>query len=362
MRTPYLEINLQKLEHNAREIVSQCREHGIQVVGVSKGVLGNEHVVNAMLRGGISWIGDSRLLNIEHMRGKGIQGPFLLMRSPHLSETSRVVAAADCSLNSEASVLKSLSEEALRAGKVHNVIIMVDMGDLREGVLPADLMDFVGEALPLRGIAIVGLGMNLTDLNGTIPTTKNNAEFLKLAREVEKAYAIQLQFLSAGNSSSQQLMAHGGIPAGINQFRIGEGILLGKETIARQDWPNTYQDAFRLVAEIIECKHKPSVPIGELGQDAFGNLPVIEDKGIQLRGILNIGRQDIQPDGLMPLDSAISILGATSDHMVIDCTKANSQLQVGSLVAFNLTYGALLAAMTSPFVEKIMIPPISKHL
>lgn len=355
MKTPYLEINLSKIEHNAREIVNQCKNHGIEVVGVSKGVLGNIEVVNAMLRGGLSWIGDSRLRNIEHMRENGISGPFLLMRSPHLSEVKRVVAIADYSLNSEISVIKALSEESISAGKIHKVIIMVDMGDLREGVMPEDLMGFFAEIIHLNGIEIVGLGMNLTDLNGTIPTEQNHQVFMALARKLEASYHIKFRVLSAGNSSSQKLMSSDGIPAGINQFRLGEGILLGKETIARQDWPNTHQDAFKLTSEVIECKYKPSVPIGELGQDAFGNTPVIEDKGVMLRGILNIGRQDIQPDGLLPVDTEITMLGATSDHTIIDLTHSMFEYKVGDLVTFDLTYGALLAAMTSPFVEKVFV-------
>lgn len=355
MKTPYLSIHLNKIEKNAQAIVEQCQAHGIQVVGVSKGVLGNAQVVASMKRGGISWIGDSRLLNIEHMKEKGIDGPFLLMRSPHLSETARVVKVADYSLNSEMEILQSLSEAALAINRVHRVIVMVDMGDLREGILPVDLQTFIGEAIQLKGISIAGLGMNLTDLNGTIPTVENNAAFLELARAVEQKHGIQLSYFSAGNSSSQQLLSQGGIPKGINQFRIGEGILLGKETIQRKDWPGTDQDAFRLVAEVIECKLKPSVPTGELGQDAFGNTPIIEDKGIQLRAILNIGRQDIQPDGLIPEDTNLTIIGATSDHLVVDCTHSEKSIKVGDLIGFQMTYGALLMAMTSPFVEKFYL-------
>lgn len=354
MKTPYLEINLDKIEHNARTIVAQCQQSGIEVVGVSKGVLGHTEVVKTMLKGGIAWIGDSRLLNIENMKASGIEGPFMLMRSPHLSEVQRTIEYADCSLNSEIKVLKALSKEAIKSGKVHKTIIMVDMGDLREGIMPEDLLDFLGEATRLKGIKIWGLGMNLTDLNGTIPTHENNTAFIKLARNMEEAYQFKFEVLSAGNSSSQMLLSQGGIPSGINQFRIGEGILLGKETVSRGDWPGTYQDAFKLVAEVIECKKKPSVPIGELGQDAFGNSPVIEDKGTMLRGILNIGRQDIDPGGLIPLDTNLSVLGATSDHTIIDLTHVRYDAQVGDLVTFNLTYSAMLSAMTSPYVTKIL--------
>lgn len=352
MKTPYVEIDIYKIENNSREIVNQCKNSGIEVVGVSKGVLGHTEIVKAMLRGGISWIGDSRLLNIEKMKTNGIKAPFMLMRSPHLSEVKRVIENVDCSLNSEIQILRALSKEAIECCKIHSVIIMVDMGDLREGIMPEDLFDFIGEAISLEGIKILGLGMNLTDLNGTIPTFENNNEFLNLAKRIEEAYQIKFEILSAGNSSSQILLEEGGVPNGINQFRIGEGILLGKETISRKDWPNTYQDAFKLVAEVIECKRKPSVPIGKLGQDAFGNSPIIDDKGIMLRGILNIGRQDIDPGGLIPVDNSISVIGATSDHTIIDLTCLDNSVQVGDFLVFQMSYSAMLTAMTSPYVGK----------
>ncbi|MFZ5966857.1 MAG: alanine/ornithine racemase family PLP-dependent enzyme [Bacillota bacterium] len=354
MQTPHITIDVKKIEHNARTITTLCKKHGISVAGVTKGTLGMPEVARAMIRGGVTWIGESRLDNIAGLRESNINVPFLLMRSPHKSEIERVITLADISLNTEYEIIEAISQASLEKGMVHKIIIMVDLGDLREGIWPDELLPLVKEVMKMKGVRIVGLGTNLTDLNGTIPTYENNQQLVELAEEVEEKCNIKLQYLSAGNSSSLKLLASGKIPDRINHFRIGEGILLGRETIHREIWPDTYQDAFVLSAEIIEKKYKPSVPIGEIGQDAFGNIPTVEDKGMMVRGILNIGRQDMNVDGVTPQNTDLEILGATSDHLIIDATRT-SNLRIGDIVSFDLNYASLLAAMTSPFVKKIIV-------
>ena len=59
-----------------------------------------------------------------------------------------------------------------------------------------------------------------------------------------------------------------------------------------------YGDAITLEAELVEIQTKPSKPIGTTGRNAFGEEVFIEDKGIMRRGILGIGRQDTNSDGL----------------------------------------------------------------
>jgi len=354
MKTPYISIDYKKIEHNTRTIVNLCKKYGITVAGVTKGTLGMPEVARAMINGGVSWIGESRLDNIERLRKNNINVPFLLMRSPNKSDIKRVISLADVSLNTEYEIIEALSEACIKNNIVHKIIIMIDLGDLREGIWPNELIPLVKEIMNMKGVKIIGLGTNLTDLNGTIPTTENNQQLVELAEEVEDKFNIKLEYLSAGNSSSLKLLESGKILSRINHFRIGEGILLGRETIYREKFPNTYQDAFVLSAEIIEKKLKPSVPIGEIGQDAFGNIPSVHDKGMMKRCILNVGRQDTNIEGLSPQNSTLEILGATSDHLLIDSTN-DIDLNIGDLISFDLNYSALLASMTSPFVNKIVL-------
>lgn len=353
MQTPYISINLKKIELNTKTIVDLCKKSGISVAGVTKGTLGTPEVAKAMIQNGVSWIGESRLDNMNRLRNNGINIPFLLMRSPHKSEIDRVVNLADISLNTEYEIMEALSKESIKQGKIHNIIVMVDIGDLREGIWPDDLIPLIKNVVKMKGINILGLGTNLTDLNGIIPTYENNKYFVDIAEEAEDKCNVKFKYLSAGNSSSLKLLSSGNIPDRINHFRIGEGILLGRETINREAFPDTYQDAFELCAEIIEMKTKPSVPIGEAGQDAFGNIPIFKDKGMMSRIILNIGRQDMNLDGITPKDIKLEVLGASSDHLLLDATAA--QLKIGDLVTFDVNYAALLASMTSPFVKKVFV-------
>ncbi|KPK37841.1 MAG: hypothetical protein AMJ69_10190 [Gammaproteobacteria bacterium SG8_47] len=352
MTSPYLTINLAKIEHNARTIVGLCREHGITVSGVTKATCGHPDVAAAMLRGGVSSLADSRLENIRRLKAAGIDTPCMLLRVPALSGVDEVVDSIDVSLNSEMSVLAGLSQAALRRGRVHEVVLMVDLGDLREGIWADDIMDFVGEAQALSGVRIVGLGTNLACFAGVVPSEENMQRLVELAAAIEQRFELELKWISGVNSSGLELIVAGRTPGRINHARIGEAILLGRETTQRKPWPNTYQDAFVLHAEVLELKHKPSAPQGERGEDAFGHRPEFEDRGLMLRALINVGREDVAVDGIVPLDARLTVVGASSGYLVVDATVAEGDVCVGDELQFSLNYSALVAAMTSEYVKK----------
>ncbi|MQY76145.1 MAG: alanine racemase, partial [Spirochaeta sp.] len=352
MSGPILTVDLQKIEKNARAVVSICREHNITVAGVTKATCGMPQVARAMFRGGIQEIGESRLENIHRFRASGINCPLILLRIPPLSEVDEIVASVDISLNSELSVIKGLSVAAERRGIVHEIILMLDLGDLREGIWPDDLMPMAREIVELSGVRIVGIGTNLTCFGGVIPTSENMGALVEYARALEDRFSLKLRYISGGNSSSLPLLASGKMPEAVNHLRIGEAILLGRETVHRNPWPGTFQDAFLLSSELIELKEKPSLPVGEIGEDAFGFKGTFEDRGNIIRGILNIGREDVNVEGLKPVDRKLTILGASSDHLLLDVTAAGTSLKLGDRVFFEVNYSALLSVMTSAYVQK----------
>lgn len=352
MTTPNLVIDVDKIEHNTRTIVGLCNQHGIEVTGVTKVTCGHPQVAKAMLRGGVSSIADSRLENIQRLIKAGVDTEFMLLRLPALSGVDEVVASVAVSLNSELAVLEALSSAAQQRGKVHEVILSVDLGDLREGIWPDDLMPFVREAVRLPGIHIKGLGTNLACFAGVMPDEDNMNRLVELAAEVEHCLDSRLAYISGVNSSGLELIAAGGMPARVNHARIGEAILLGRETTHRRPWPDTCQDAFVLQAEVLELKKKPSVPLGNRSEDAFGKRPAFEQRGEVLRALLNVGREDIDVEGLTPRDPGAIILGASSGYLVVDVTDAAGSIRVGDTLSFSLNYAALLAAMTSAYVKK----------
>jgi predicted amino acid racemase len=349
---PYLTIDLDKIEHNARAVVTLCAEHGIEVTGVTKGVSGCPEIADAMLKGGVISIGDSRMGNIHRLARAGVTSAPMLLRLPALSGVEEVVTSVGVSLNSEISVLTALSHAAGRLDRIHDVIIMVDLGDLREGVWPDALIDFVGEAIQLANIRLKGIGTNLACFSGVVPSEENMTQLVSLAEEIEGTFSILLDWISGLNSSALDLIASGRMPKRINHARIGEAILLGRETVHRRLWPGTFQDVFTLKAEVLERKTKPSLPIGARGEDAFGQYPVFEDRGDRTQALLNIGREDVDIEGLTPSEAAITILGASSGYLAIDVSEAAVEVGVGDKIAFSVNYGALLAAMTSEYVQK----------
>ncbi|MFZ5966013.1 MAG: ornithine racemase Orr [Bacillota bacterium] len=349
---PRLEVDLKKIKHNVNTLATMCKNAGIQTAGVTKVFCGIPDIAQAMVDAGISMLADSRIENL--IKIQNISVPKLLLRLPMISQVKEVVQYADISLNSELATIQALSKAALELGKTHKIILMIDLGDLREGVWRDQVFSTIEEIMKLNGIALYGIGTNLTCYGGVIPNQENLGMLAGFADDIENTFNMKLEIVSGGNSSSLYLISNGGLPNRINHLRLGEAVVLGRETAYGDAIDNTYQDAFTFAAEIIELKEKPSIPIGEIGMDAFGNKPTFEDRGIRKRAILAVGRQDVSVQNLIPLDDKINILGASSDHLIIDVTDCEKTYHVGDEVMFNIEYGALLQLMTSEYVAKIM--------
>jgi predicted amino acid racemase len=315
-----------------------------------------------LLAAGAAGLGDSRIDNIETLRRAGITAPMMLIRSPLLSQLPRVVTHADVSCNTEPEVIAGLSVAAVAAGRTHGIVLMVELGDRREGIMPRDLPEVVRQTLGLPNLVLRGIGANLACQSGVVPDAANMAELSTLAGSIEADFGVVLDLVSGGNSAnldwalgdSDRAAATGTGTATavgrINHLRLGESILLGCEPLHRRPIHGLHTDAFTLVAEVIESKIKPSRPQGTVAEGAFGPPAATRDRGDIRQAILAVGRQDIDPAGLQP-PPGVEILGASSDHLIV--TSGRDQLAVGSEVAFGLNYSALVRAMTSPFVATV---------
>ncbi|MBF4693725.1 ornithine racemase Orr [Fusibacter ferrireducens] len=350
---PRLVIDRQKIKENTALLAEKAARMHIDLYTVSKVYCGIPAIVQASIDGGAKAVADSRLENFEKMGA--INCDKVLLRLPMQSEVDRVIALCDISLNSEIETIKMLNQAAGKMSKKHRVILMIDLGDLREGILKSDVDETVKAIMGMEHIVLEGIGVNLTCYGGVIPGPENLGELASIAEKIEREYGIALNVVSGGNSSSLSLIDNGKMPTKINNLRLGEAIVLGRETAYGNTIIGAHEDAFVLEAEIIELKMKDSMPTGEIGVDAFGNKPNFVDKGKMLRAIAAIGRQDINPEGLTPLDERIEIIGASSDHMIMDLTKTGSSYQVGQIVQFRLDYGAMLKACTSEYIHKIII-------
>jgi predicted amino acid racemase len=271
------------------------------------------------------------------------------------------VASADVSLNSELQVIQALADEAWRQQRLHRIILMVETGDLREGIKLEHVEPVLTEVLELRekGLVLEGLGTNLACFAGVVPTPEKVRQFEDLVLDLEDNLGITFDTVSGGNSAHIPLFL--GEPHRFRRtdhLRIGEGILLGRETVHRTPIPGCSQSAFRLEAEIIELQVKPSIPDGQVSENAYGETPEFEDLGDHRRAILALGRQDVPLDGLTPVTTDAEepprILGGSSDHLVLHLPQPDGR-KVGTRMDFHLDYGALVAASTGHYVKKEFI-------
>ncbi len=347
---PQLEVDLSILRSNARQVITHCQQQGIRVCGVVKGVDGLPEVARAMRLCGAEELGTSRLEQVERCRAAGVGGPWLLIRIPGLSELPDVVRLCETSLQSERVTLDALEEECVLQGKTHRVIVMADLGDLREGFWDKDEMVDVCVHVEreLPHVELAGIGVNLTCYGSTKPTPEKMQALLDIAARIEKSIGRKLEIISGGATSSYTLVHWGTMPAGINHLRIGENILLGKDLQVNwgiQDMDYLRMDGFTLRAEVVEVREKPTYPIGEFAIDAFGRKPVYVDRGIRRRAILALGRADVgELESLIPREAGLTVIGGSSDHCIVDVEDCPRRLEVGDIVEFSLCYSHLLYA------------------
>ncbi len=357
---PNITIDLNKLRENVEAIGKIVKKENDYTFGVvTKGLCADDKFVDLVCNSEVvDFVADSRMQNLEKFakKARNADKKTLLLRIPMQSEIAQVVEHVDICMISEFETIRMINGEAQKAGKVQDLLLMIDLGDLREGIFfknTDEIYAVAEEIVNLDNINLYGVGVNLTCYGAIIPKRDNLSKLVEFAKEIEKRFGIKLEMVSGGNSSSVYLMEKDDMPTGINSLRVGEACLNGNDTAYGSKFQGTFDDAFILNAEIIELKEKPSVPIGESGLDAFGKKPVYEDRGVIYRAIVAIGKQDIDTDSIEPVDSQVDVLGGSSDHVILDVTKCDRKYKLGDIVSFKVGYGSMLKAMTSPYVEKI---------
>ncbi len=351
---PQICADLKKIKHNVDQLCSLCAENGVSVAAVTKVVCADEKIVRVLENSAATMLADARTENLAQLYTKK---PKLLLRAPAPDEAEETVRLADISLVSEIETIRALGNAARLAGKTHRIILMIDLGDLREGLLflNRDAIFAAADAAKAeRGIELYGVGTNLTCYGAIIPDETNLGTLCDIADALRERTGLPIPIVSGGNSSSLGLLKRGLVPNCVNHLRLGESILLGNDTAACRVMNGLFGDTFTLSAQLIEVQRKPSVPIGESGANAFGEHPTFESQGEQIRGICKIGRQDTVADGLTPRDTNVKMIGASSDHLIVDLTRARPY-HVGDVLDFTPDYGALLRAYTSAYVKRTYI-------
>lgn len=358
-RYPILEVNLDKLYGNINTILSLCNSYSIDVAGVIKGFNAIPSIIDLMVKAGCKQIASSRMNQLKQCHSIGIEKPLMLIRIPMACEIEDVITYCDISLNSEKETIEQLNSVATRMDKIHKIILMYDLGDLREGIFDESYFIKLATYIEheLDHIELLGIGTNLSCYGSVIPTEENMNTLIAVAEEVESSIGRSLEIISGGATTSLPLLHAGQMPERINHLRLGEGMTCSQDLSYYLD---TYidglvDDCFIIKAQIIEINDKPTHPIGELGIDAFGNKPIYVDRGIRKRAILAIGNQDLgNIHKLIPFDRCIEILGGSSDHTIIDIQDSETSYSLGDIVPFKVFYQAMLFATQSPYVNTIL--------
>lgn len=350
---PRININLDHYIHNINYLTNELRSLD-ELFVVTKVHGANKKIIDTLYEAGIKRFADSRLQNLKAIKENHADATTLQLRLPMLSEISELVKYVDRSLNSEMVTIKLIDEECQKINKTHEIILMIDVGDLREGIMfDSDYLAFVSEIIKFQHIKLVGIGFNVTCYGSVIPSLEIFEKIIEIRNDIEEKLQIKLPIISGGNSSSLEIALKDKLPQEINNLRIGDAFFSGMEAAYYTLIPQMHHDICELEAEIIEIKDKPSYPIGELGVNAFGEVVEYEDVGIHTRAILAIGRQDIALDDIINHNKDVKVLGSSSDHLIIEIKKG--QYQVGDTIKFSLKYGGILSLFTSKYVSKHFI-------
>ncbi len=353
-RYPVLEAVPGKLEHNLCRIMARCAGQGIQVAGVVKGFTAWPELAWVYERCGCAFIASSRIEQLRLLREAGLRAPLMLLRIPMLSELDDVAELADLSLQSEPAVLRALNEAAVRAEerrasepehvmRRHRVLLMADLGDLREGFYDRrELIDAAVEVeRRLTHLELAGVGTNLTCFGSVKATPEKMRDLLEISGQVEAAIGRKLDYVCGGASSSLSMVLKGTMPSGVNLLRLGESVLLGDFMDCGMDF--TYKDVFTLKAEVIEVKDKPSYPVGELAADAFGRKRRYEDRGVRRRALAAMGLADYGSyTDIRPRMAGVEVIGASSDHTILDVEEVKDRIHVGDVLEFDINYASLV--------------------
>lgn len=353
----YLKLYRDKLKHNYNYLDNLFREYQVEWGVVTKLFCGNEHYIREVINLGAREIHDSRVSNLEVIKSIDSNVQTVYIKPPPKKYIKEIIRFADVSFNTELSTIRLLSKEAVRQNRKHAIIIMIEMGDLREGVMREELIDFYGEIFNLPNIEIIGLGTNLNCLHGVMPSSDKLIQLALYKQIIELKFNRTIRWVSGGTSVVLPLMLRGDFPASVNHFRIGESLYFGLDLFSGEIIEGMESSVLELYTQVIEIHEKPMIPSGELAANPQGETLEVDEElygKTAFRAILDIGYLDIQPEFLIPKSKDINIVDASSDMLVVDVGQNESDLKVGDMVSFQLKYVGALGLMNSDYIDKII--------
>ncbi|KRG08041.1 alanine/ornithine racemase family PLP-dependent enzyme [Staphylococcus sp. NAM3COL9] len=327
-----IKINLSKIKYNAQILLSIFQQNHIQFTPVIKCVGGDSQIVETLKRVGITHFADARIENITKSSDNNLS--FTMIRTASQNELEDVVRFTDISIQTEMATIQRLNEIASQQQVKHQILLMVDWKDSREGILTYDIVDNINKIMQMDHINVIGLAFNFMCFQSVIPTEEDVALINQFVDSVEIETHMRFKIISGGNSSMLPQMLYQDMGK-INELRIGETLFRGVETTTNHPIASLYQDAIILEAEIVEIKPRIDILTGKQ----------------YLQAIVDIGNLDTFVEDIKPLHHYVKVVGGTSDHVMIDLLNQD-HYQIGDKVQFSLGYKALAQSMYMPNLEK----------
>ncbi len=353
----FIKLYRNKLRENFEFLDALFQKHNVEWGVVSKLLCGNKAFIQELIDLGIREMHDTRITNLKAIKQLCPEVQTVYIKPPPKRSIANVVKFADVSFNTDYSTIALLSDEAVVQDKLHKIIIMVEMGDLREGVLGEQLTDFYGKVFNLPNIEIIGIGTNLNCLNGIMPSVDKLIQLSLYKQLIEAKFDKKIRWISGGTTVAVPMLIKNQVPAAVNHFRVGEALYFGKDLFTNGMIEGLHSDVFRLYTEIIELYEKPVVPTGEQMENPSGRLNVFDEADFgkkTYRAIIDIGLLECNPQYLIPEDENIEVIEASSDMLVIDLRRNEKGYKVGDLISFQLKYMGALGLMNSVYVNKIV--------
>jgi predicted amino acid racemase len=359
---PQLTVAIDRIAGITRSIARTLSGYGIQLVGVTKAIDGEPAVAEELLQAGCTGLADSRLPAIARLAAQGL-GPVTLIRSPQPDEIATAARLIDRAIMCDPGAAQALGAARARAGagspgaararaaatpRPIDLLVGVDLGDRREGVLPQQARQTAQRLAGLPGIALAGVAVNFACLSGLLPS-------VPLIRQAE-----DILLSIAPLCHAEPVLSLGGTcclkfagryePRVRTEIRSGVGVLMGWDLCAGAPLPGIDRVEPVLAAVVLESGSKPPPPPGPRGLDAFGHEPnVTLPEGEAVYTLIALGRRDAAPDALRPLTRGVRVAGMTSDVTVLITDRV---FQPGETIDFAVDYEGLVLAVTSPFVTK----------
>ncbi len=327
---PELRVHLERIGQNAATVSALVRQHGLDLVGVTKGCLGEPRVAEAMLEGGAVALADTRDLNLRRLRACF---PHTELHRIYLPSIRCSFEPGDVTYVSSVEGAKAVAALAEDRG-VRGVMVQVETGDEREGAPVSGLPELVEAIARDSRLELVGLATNYACFRGRPGAVRDSVEAVAQAARDLRADGLAVPRVSGGNSSLLWLLAKGErLPVEVTELRCGEALLLGQDALLYEPLAGCRQDACILRAEVLEEYTKPA------------------REGAKRRLVLGLGRQDLGSGGVKFAQPGISEVGRSADYLVAEVEEPCQSVRVGSVLDMVPTYESLVAAWTSPYVE-----------